>query len=328
MNTAFRLVFAGSALFLTALAACDGHDVTLGNEGNNKGSPEQGGTSPEAGPPPAPIHVPTAPPDDAGACIIQASAYDQSCTQDSDCVAVPVGGNTCDPCHAGSGDFACKLAGVNASHLPASYETDLSAALAKYEGTATWTQCVQASCPVLIGPRCSAGVCVVGPLVDAGPVIDGGPAEKVTFKLAPGAGVDGGGYSYGTTQDNAFPKDNWLTLFSSDGKTQYDLLPTESSPLLDCSTCSGGFSVPIGLAWGALGSGVSTQWDGTVYTPSTCGASSEACLQHAPLPAGTYDAKMCACSSDSLSGTSCSNPTCVDAPFTLPGATVVTATVP
>jgi hypothetical protein len=59
--------------------------------------------------------------DAAGSCSVVATDYDQSCVSDSDCVLVPPGGNTCDPCSTtndqqpGAYYFFCYTAAVNAS---------------------------------------------------------------------------------------------------------------------------------------------------------------------------------------------------------------------
>ena len=97
------------------------------------------------------------------------TSYDTSCAQDSDCAAVPAGGNTCDPCHAGSGDFVCKLSGVNVKDSTR-YADDLNAALQSIQGTSTYQQCVVASCPAgNLAPKCVANQCVVrGSDADAG----------------------------------------------------------------------------------------------------------------------------------------------------------------
>lgn len=96
---------------------------------------------------------------DGGSCNIVAAGYDQNCTQDSDCVAVPTGGNTCDPCQAGSGDFDCKLAVVSATDS-ARYTSDLSNALQGYQGTSTYQQCVINSCPAFtMIPACVNNKC-------------------------------------------------------------------------------------------------------------------------------------------------------------------------
>jgi hypothetical protein len=99
----------------------------------------------------------------ANCATVVVTNYDTSCTQDSDCVAAPAGGNTCDPCHAGSGDFVCKLSGVNAKDS-ARYASDLSAALQSIEGTSTYQQCVIASCPAGdLAPKCVDNQCKVTP---------------------------------------------------------------------------------------------------------------------------------------------------------------------
>ncbi len=316
------LIFIG-ALLSSALGACDGHDVTLGSEGS-KGAGDTGGSSGGATTKPpsddgGPKTTPP-PPDDAGACFVQASAYDHSCQVDSDCLAVPLGGNVCDPCSdKGSGDFECPITAVSS----AQYSADLAAALQKYQGTSVWNECIVAACPAGLAPSCSGGVCVMkSAVVDSGP----SPSTPVTFQLQ--AAPDAGAFMYGTTQDTDSPNDNWLTLFSSDGATQFDMSLTEPDSGLDCATCGPSEGVPVGLFWGQLGAGgVSTQWDGTVYTRSTCGAS-QACALHAALPPGSYQAKFCACPPGQFQEGSCNTPSCVSVPFTYPGATVVTGTLP
>jgi hypothetical protein len=97
---------------------------------------------------------------DSGACLVEASQYTNTCTADSDCVAVPAGGNACDPCSAGSGDWSCSLTALPTAQAN-TYTSALSAALAPYSGTATQDQCIIQSCPTLMAATCKAGVCVV-----------------------------------------------------------------------------------------------------------------------------------------------------------------------
>jgi hypothetical protein len=99
-----------------------------------------------------------------GICAnVVVAGYDTSCMSDYECVAVPAGGNTCDPCNAGSGDFVCKLSGVNSKDRER-YANDLSSALSSLEGTSTYQQCVVASCPAGdLVPACVDGQCKVIP---------------------------------------------------------------------------------------------------------------------------------------------------------------------
>jgi hypothetical protein len=73
-------------------------------------------------------------------------------------VLAPPGGNTCDPCHAGSGDFKCDLAALNTKDSTR-YANDLDSALQSIEGTSTYQQCVIASCPVGGTAKCVDSVC-------------------------------------------------------------------------------------------------------------------------------------------------------------------------
>jgi hypothetical protein len=84
--------FTASALLLLASMACT---ATVEPTGQGTGTQKQTGG-------------------DAAACIVEASSYDQSCTQDSDCVLVPAGGDVCDPC-GNAGTLYCTTAAVNAT---------------------------------------------------------------------------------------------------------------------------------------------------------------------------------------------------------------------
>ncbi len=98
---------------------------------------------------------------DGASCEVAASNYDQTCTKDSDCVLAPPGGDVCDVCSAGSGDWSCdNLAAVNVS-ASAAYASALKAALAPLVGTAAYEQCVIQSCTTGGVAACQAGTCVV-----------------------------------------------------------------------------------------------------------------------------------------------------------------------
>jgi hypothetical protein len=98
-------------------------------------------------------------------CSILASSYDQTCSQDSDCVLVPPGGDTCDPCSAGTGCLFCDIASVNAA-ASAKYLSDLAAALQPYQGQSQYFGCVTGGCPVGLTAVCHQGLCTTS----AGPV--------------------------------------------------------------------------------------------------------------------------------------------------------------
>ena len=85
--------------------------------------------------------------DDADAQLIQASNYDQSCTTDSDCVAVSVG-NACYP-----GFLNCTLGTINVGAL-AQYNADVAKTSAALCG-------VMGDCSVQI-PCCHNGTCQPG----------------------------------------------------------------------------------------------------------------------------------------------------------------------
>ena len=83
--------------------------------------------------------------DDPDAQVIQASDYDQSCTTDSDCVAVGEGSF----CYPGAG--RCPSAAIRTSAL-AQYQAEVSR---------TWAVAcfVFGSCTLSLGPCCRAGTC-------------------------------------------------------------------------------------------------------------------------------------------------------------------------
>ena len=102
---------------------------------------------------------------DAGACSALASAYDQSCSTDSDCVAVPLGTNVCGiPCSEEEvGYLVCPNSAVNLS-AQAAYTAAVAATLGTYSSACN----VDASslvfnCPAEFTPTCVHGVCTQAP---------------------------------------------------------------------------------------------------------------------------------------------------------------------
>jgi hypothetical protein len=83
---------------------------------------------------------------DADVQLIQASNYDQSCTMDSDCVAVSEGNF----CYGAN----CPSAAINVG-AQAHYNADVAMTNAAICGGAT-------SCPGLTGPCCRGGTCQTG----------------------------------------------------------------------------------------------------------------------------------------------------------------------
>lgn len=97
----------------------------------------------------------------AGVCAsLAASARDLSCSVDSDCVAVVIGGDPCDPCSAPE-DFTCPAAPMNQS-AQTSYYAALTAALGRAPGTQFSAQrCgTVVSCPVST-PTCINKTCAI-----------------------------------------------------------------------------------------------------------------------------------------------------------------------
>ncbi len=83
---------------------------------------------------------------DANVQLIQASNYDQSCTTNSDCIAVGEG-NACYPC-----EIACPSAAINAS-AKGKYLSDVAKTSA---GDLTGVDC---GCPAAFNPCCRGGTC-------------------------------------------------------------------------------------------------------------------------------------------------------------------------
>jgi hypothetical protein len=106
---------------------------------------------------------------DGGMCVIVSSTYDHSCSVDNDCVAVEPGGNVCDPCHSGSGDFVCPLDALNAN-VASDYLGVLGAGLATIPAN-LYQMCVISSCPTFGVALCQSGTCTIGNPRDGG---DGG----------------------------------------------------------------------------------------------------------------------------------------------------------
>jgi hypothetical protein len=89
---------------------------------------------------------------DANVELIQASNYDQSCTVDSDCVAIAAG-NACFPCVV-----LCQTGGAINHSAVSSYESDISKTIGAGE-----TSGVQCGCPAGFAPCCRAGMCHADP---------------------------------------------------------------------------------------------------------------------------------------------------------------------
>jgi hypothetical protein len=96
---------------------------------------------------------------DANVELIQASNYDQTCSADTDCVAIAVG-DACYPCIV-----ICGTGGaINRSAL-SSYQSDISKTIGAGE-----TSSVQCGCPAGGIPCCRGGTCQAfcqNPIADA-----------------------------------------------------------------------------------------------------------------------------------------------------------------
>jgi hypothetical protein len=94
------------------------------------------------------------------ACSVVATSYDQSCSKDADCVLVPPGGNTCDPCGgdpSGSGMyyFFCDEVAINVKDR-ARYLAALQSGLATVPDKQL--SC-SSSCPMAPAATCVQGTC-------------------------------------------------------------------------------------------------------------------------------------------------------------------------
>jgi len=94
-------------------------------------------------------------------CLVVATSYDQSCTTDADCVLVPPGGNTCDPCGdptiSGSYYFFCTEAAINVKDR-ARY---LAALAPGMTAASNGPQGCVSSCPVPAPAKCVQGSCAM-----------------------------------------------------------------------------------------------------------------------------------------------------------------------
>ena len=101
-----------------------------------------------------------------GTCkSVAAADYDSSCTTDSDCVAVPPGGDFCHPCELQTGSRYCDLAAVS-SAVATQYRTDLKAAITQAQSATAGTPdgaCASRpeSCPIQWPAACVQGKCAV-----------------------------------------------------------------------------------------------------------------------------------------------------------------------
>ncbi len=101
---------------------------------------------------------------DPASCNVVVTSYDQTCTQDSDCVGAPPGGDACGECATGNPAFVCTLAAINTKDS-ARYQNDLANAIKSSETTST----CGTSCPVPGKPTCVDNVCkLVAASSDAG----------------------------------------------------------------------------------------------------------------------------------------------------------------
>ena len=120
---------------------------------------------------------------DGGGCKgpIEASSYDQSCTTDTDCVAISAQ-DSCSLCA-----FNCNNATINVSAMTR-YESDIDYTTANFSshGLACLTACIQEGAPCCVGGTCQLGSQCVG---DA-PVVDPGTDSGTDAAAADSSGGD------------------------------------------------------------------------------------------------------------------------------------------
>jgi len=124
------------------------------------------------------------PPDSGGNCLVYAVDFDQSCTTDSDCVAVVTGGDTCDPCGAPYLFLCPGMATVNVGASAAYY-----AAISCAEGASAGGCGKPYDCGIAEVAWCKNGACALKiPLPNSGglPTVDAGiaPADSSTGDAA------------------------------------------------------------------------------------------------------------------------------------------------
>ena len=91
---------------------------------------------------------------DANVQLIVASSYGQTCSVDTDCVAVAEG-NACYPCVV-----ICRTGGAINRTALSSYESDISKTIGAGEASGTATRC---GCPAGFFPCCRGGICHADP---------------------------------------------------------------------------------------------------------------------------------------------------------------------
>jgi hypothetical protein len=102
---------------------------------------------------------------DPASCNVVITSYDQTCTQDSDCVGAPPGGDACGECHQLNPAFACTLAAINTKDS-ARFTSDIAKAL---ENQGAPAENCGTSCPAGSVPKCVDNSCeLVAESVDAG----------------------------------------------------------------------------------------------------------------------------------------------------------------
>jgi hypothetical protein len=102
---------------------------------------------------------------DPASCSVVITSYDQTCTQDSDCVGAPPGGDACGECHQLNPAFACTLAAINVNDS-ARYTSDIAKAL---ENQGAPAENCGTSCPIAVPAKCVDHTCkLVAASVDAG----------------------------------------------------------------------------------------------------------------------------------------------------------------
>ena len=97
---------------------------------------------------------------DGGEEVISASNYDQSCTKDSDCIAIATG-NVCFPCI-----IECATGGAISAAAMSQYQADIekTSAWATIQSTISSNDAhfLGCGCPFNFGPCCRAGMCQRG----------------------------------------------------------------------------------------------------------------------------------------------------------------------
>jgi hypothetical protein len=188
---------------------------------------------------------------DANAQLIEASSYDQSCTADTDCVAVSEG-NACHP-----GFLNCPNAAISVS-AHARYNADVAmtnAAICIWEG-----DCALSGGPCCRGSRCQMGAsCLSGSQADAAAEAstDGGADANQTAPCSAAADCTSGGVCCVSSAINETPTCHAAPCPDLPGFGVFQLCSTAAECITAGDICApqGGGRLPVPICQAPPGDG-------------------------------------------------------------------------